>query len=590
MSIEGSDGSRQKGGSTRVSAEIAAVHRASVSVVGPPGRGWMANVTRRRKRCSSTTGAGADGGGTSPSLRSFVRGRDRFGAGPRNRPLSSGRIRPSGRSVVSACCSALHDDGVGFGRSTGFSDSGAPVEPLNGRRGLDPAPGAASIAWGLRQPSKSSPPTTRAHRRKEANTETARSIRDGGRLAAAATGSGLGTGAGVTFEPGRTDVERVRLLEEALELLGGDDPDLEVWVLSYLVVALQDDPDATRRAAASGQAEALAERIGAPRLLSAAAIARRLALADLDAAMDVRLATGRRAIDEGDRAGEMPLRIVSRLGHLADLVRAGDLDGHARVLAEVDELVGGLRQRRWHWFLETARAGQALAAGRYDEAARQIDGALERVGRAQGVAPERTHALQRLLLERDLGRVEASVERLVALPGQPLGDTLRTAALGLALVAAGDLDRAGERYRQVAAEGFASVPRNQLWLLTVSWLAETAAALGDAQGCEELDQLLEGREDRLVALGGAGVAGSVARVRGLLAGVAGSAERAVDLHARALAVHERLGLRPWAARSASELASALRAAGDRGGERSARERADDLAGRIGLVLPPGAAG
>jgi DNA-binding SARP family transcriptional activator/tetratricopeptide (TPR) repeat protein len=341
--------------------------------------------------------------------------------------------------------------------------------------------------------------------------ELAGRVGDGVRLAAAATGSGLGTGVGVTFEPGRVDRERVALLEDALRLLGGADPALEVWVLSYLVVALQDDPDPTRRSEASARAELLARELAAPRLVSAASIARRLVMADLDEPMEARLAVGRQAISEGDLAGEMPLRIVSRLGHLADLLEAGELADHDRVLAEVDDLVGSLRQRRWHWFVDVGRAGQALAAGRFDEAGQKIDRALARVGGAQGSAPEQTHALQRLVLERDLGRPEASVARLSGLPGRPLGGTLRAAAIGLALVSAGDHRGAAEIYAPVAAEGFTSIPRNQLWLVTVAWLAETAAALGDLEGCDEVDQLLQGRDDRLVALGGAGLAGSVAR-------------------------------------------------------------------------------
>jgi hypothetical protein len=309
-------------------------------------------------------------------------------------------------------------------------------------------------------------------------------------------------------------------------------------------------------------------------------------MADLDEPMEARLAVGRQAISEGDLAAEMPLRIVSRLGHLADLLEAGELADHDRVLSEVDHLVGNLRQRRWHWFVGAGRAGQALAAGRFDEAGQKIDRALARVGGAQGAAPDQTHALQRLVLERDLGRPEASVARLSGLPGRTLGGTLRAAAVGLALVSAGDHGGAAEVYGPVAAEGFTSIPRNQLWLVTVAWLAETAAALGDVEGCVEVDQLLEGHDDRLVALGGAGLAGSVARVRALLAAASGEVGAAVALHARALAIHERLGLRPWEARSAGELATALRHSGDHRGCQAAAERAEQLAAEIGMVLPP----
>ena len=90
-------------------------------------------------------------------------------------------------------------------------------------------------------------------------------------------------------------------------------------------------------------------------------------------------------------------------------------------------------------------AGQPGAGRRpVREAEQLIDQALGSVGRAQGVAPQQAHALQRLLLERDIGQPEMSVERLRSRDLTALGGTLRIAALCLALVSSGDLDGAAE--------------------------------------------------------------------------------------------------------------------------------------------------
>jgi len=212
-----------------------------------------------------------------------------------------------------------------------------------------------------------------------------------------------------------------------------------------------------------------------------------------------------------------------------------------------------------------------------------MDRALARVGQAHGAAPGQTHALQRLLLERDLGCVQTSVDRLSATRTHPLDGALRTAALSLTLAAAGDLEVAEHTYRPLAAGHFDGVPRGRLWLVTMAWLAEAAASVGDADACRHLDRMLESREDRLVALGGAGVAGSVIRVRGLLAGALGRQADAVALLTRAVARHRDLGLRPWEARAASELAVARRRVGDTSGADAARSHADTIAERIHLV-------
>jgi tetratricopeptide (TPR) repeat protein len=159
---------------------------------------------------------------------------------------------------------------------------------------------------------------------------------------------------------------------------------------------------------------------------------------------------------------------------------------------------------------------------------------------------------------------------------------------GLALVASdlGFEQAARKAFEDLAAGGF-TFPVDAKWSLTISYLAEVCARLGDARRAERLyELLLPYRDITIFAAMTTVCCGSAARYLGMLAGVIGDWAMAEEHFDTALAMDERLHAWPWLAHTQHEFAAALLARGGRGD----RARADSLlaaavetAQRLGMV-------
>ncbi|QYG95238.1 AAA family ATPase [Iamia sp. SCSIO 61187] len=430
--------------------------------------------------------------------------------------------------------------------------------------------------------------------------DAARAQGDGARLGLAATGLGAGSGVGVPMDLQVVDHERVEWLETALALLDGvDEPAtdgpaagvapaaLRTRFLAHLAVAVYDD-DIERAVTLSKQAVAASEELADPTYRSAALIARRMALWCPEADIDERVAVGAAAVREADAGGELLYRIVARLAHLSDLMEAAALDRYDAVLAEADDLCRPLHQARWDWLCDMSGASGLLLTGRYAEADEVLAATIARVGEAHGTMPLYVEMSSRIVLERDLGLLERSVARLRPVEGiapRPIYD----AAAGFSRVMSGDPEGAAACLRPHAEVGLADVPRDHLWAMTVGWYGETAHMLGDAPTAALVADLLAGREERMLCMGGLVAAGLVGRVRGLVLATAGDLDAAVAVLDRALDGHRRLGLRPWVARSALELARVLRWRGDTADEARAvalTAEGEGIAASLGMASPP----
>ena len=113
-------------------------------------------------------------------------------------------------------------------------------------------------------------------------------------------------------------------------------------------------------------------------------------------------------------------------------------------------------------------------------------------------------------------------------------------------------------YERFAADGFASLPRDNLWLTALVLLAEVCAHLGDERGARELRALLEPYSGRNVVTPGVAYLGPVDRYLGLLATVTGDHDQAAAWFASARDLAGAMGARPTMARLALDEAEALR--------------------------------
>jgi hypothetical protein len=253
---------------------------------------------------------------------------------------------------------------------------------------------------------------------------------------------------------------------------------------------------------------------------------------------------------------------------------AADIVACEETAREYEGLVSSVRVPRFMAGVEQRRAMMALLQGRFAEAEAH---ATETV--ALQPLPEflEGFAVQLFALRFEQGRLEEVRE---AVEGWAARDTRTAWTLGLAVLQAelGELDAAERTLAPVVASEFESVPRDELFFLSLAVAAWTVVLLEDCRAAATLYGLLLPHASRVVvAAEGAVCWGSVHRFLGPLSVLAGSSDRAAMHFETAISIHERLGALPFLARDRIAYARLLR---QRGGD---AVRIDELH-RTGLAL------
>jgi hypothetical protein len=223
---------------------------------------------------------------------------------------------------------------------------------------------------------------------------------------------------------------------------------------------------------------------------------------------------------------------------------------------EYEELVSSVRIPRFMAGVEQRRAMMALLQGRFAEAEAH---ATETV--ALQPIPEflEGFAVQLFALRFEQGRlqeVRAAVEEWAAQESRAAW-TVGLSALQAEL---GELDVARCSLGPVLASGFDTVPRDELFFLSLTVAAWTVVLLRDRSSAEVLYELLAPHASRVVvAAEGALCWGSVHRFLAPLSALAGGSDRAVMHFEASISIHERLGALPFLARDRLGYAELLRA-------------------------------
>ena len=146
---------------------------------------------------------------------------------------------------------------------------------------------------------------------------------------------------------------------------------------------------------------------------------------------------------------------------------------------------------------------------------------------------------------------------------------------GFALIAAdlGFKEPALRRLRQLGEGGF-KMPVDAMRSASLSYLAEVAALLDDAESASRLYELMSVYEHMTITAGIATVCyGAASRYLGMLAATFGEIDRAEGHFEHAIAMNTEMSASPWLAHTKAEYASLL----SRRGTKGAREHADALA-------------
>jgi hypothetical protein len=414
-----------------------------------------------------------------------------------------------------------------------------------------------------------------AQRALRAAAEHARRLDDPQRLAQAALASTLGS-----LSPGLVEPELVALLEEALarldavrseeaELRAQEDA-LRCRLRVQLALALYWSPQRERREMLVDEALALARAI----FTGEAARASREQRALADRTLAFALAQGfvavwgpdtvtrglpisTEAIELCERTNDAELAMQVRLWRISLLL---ELDDPVRAAEEIEAFLGTARrlgQPRMLLYDPLHRAMAAHLRGDFEAAEACTEEAEAQARDVPGSMAPIIADAQTFLVLRTRGR-QRDLEPLVRKNADRL-PAMRRWRCGLALVLAeiGREEEARRELEHLAAADFDDIPRDALWLVAMSLLAELCAQLDDQPRARRLYELLVPYEGRNVISMGAAYLGPVARYLGLLAMTIGETERALGHLETARAAAERMGARPTIVLTALDAAEVL---------------------------------
>jgi DNA-binding SARP family transcriptional activator len=379
-----------------------------------------------------------------------------------------------------------------------------------------------------------------------------------------------GYGGRIVWARGAEDDRVVPLLEEGLAALSDDDVELRARLLARLAGALRDEPARDRRDALSREAVDYARRSGNAAALAYALEGRMVAIIAPDTTAE-RIALATELYELAKRLGDAERIVGSHLFRFMAELELGDVSAALVDLTGAGPIAHDLRQPGHLWGVRGAEAMVALATGELDDVEELIQQAFALGERARTYMAIPVERIQRCTLSEFRGRLETMVSDISDLAAAYPARPVFRCVLAHLFAVTGRRREAQRVLDDFRADDFASLPFDQEWLYGMSMLAETAARLGDVASADHLYRLLEPWAARNISDPAEAIRGSATRYLGLLAATAGRWTEAAAHFENALAENERMGFRPWLARTQEDFALMLRARGEAGDEARAEE-------------------
>ncbi len=286
-------------------------------------------------------------------------------------------------------------------------------------------------------------------------------------------------------------------------------------------------------------------------------------------------------------AGHAGLEFDARLFRLQHCLQIGPPEAIERELLELDALAERLRTPGARSALFRARAGVALARGALEDARRLAETALV-VGRAADAPLAQVISLLQLSAVRHMQcRVDEALPEVRS--GADLNPEISLFQAGViwVLCESGAREEAERRLQALVDTGFASLPRDGTYAMSLANLALSCGHLGARAGAERLLELLRPYAGRTLTLLYYFSSGCASRQLGVLAGLLERWDEAALHFETALSVDRSMGARVWEAYTLVDYARMLRARGTRRScQQAARliESARELSRALGMPV------
>lgn len=365
-----------------------------------------------------------------------------------------------------------------------------------------------------------------------------------------------------SWRPGLPGEPAVRLLRNALSALGDEDSALRARTLGGLARALSFTGLRDQATVVGEEAIMMARRVGDPAVLATTLRVNVFSLYGRPERILERLDSCAEMLELAQENGDPEMALEAYSGRIFDLLELGEIQAMDAEIEAHARLAQELRQPHYLYILECWRAMRALLVGRFDEGEELAQRALA-VGRrlqAHGVAG--VFGMQMFTLRREQGRLRELEDAVKVFVQQSSAAGAWRPGLALVYSELGQETEARAEFEHLAANDFADLPQDALWLTCIAYLSEVCAFLGDGARAVTLYRLLLPYADRTVVVS-AGFAcyGAASCYLGLLAATMSRWEEAERHFQDALEMNQRMGARPWLAHTQYEYAEMLLARG-----------------------------
>ena len=264
--------------------------------------------------------------------------------------------------------------------------------------------------------------------------------------------------------------------------------------------------------------------------------------------LDERLRITAQLEDTVAHLSDAEVRMSAHLWRLTTALECLDVPAARRQLRALQSLADETGLARVRFFAESRRAMHALLVGDADAAERAMVAAL--TAGAEADEPDLLpieHTLTSAIA-RQRGDLEAVAEEAAGYEEFAIREGYASVGAEAAQMwaFAGDMNRATRLLHELAGADFGQIARDADWMLTMTALTETAAAVGATALTEQAATLLEPYAGRGVVNGGAvGFAGVVDHYLALACASLGRFDDAARWFGSAIAAYERVGAMWW---------------------------------------------
>ena len=381
------------------------------------------------------------------------------------------------------------------------------------------------------------------------------------------------------WRPGLAGDTALPLLNAALERMPDGDSASRAKLLCALGQALASDLDKGNGSSLAREGLSMGRRLGDPDLMVEVLGMTNMALRHDPLQRKAMLQHTREFVSLAMAGDDAQLQVYAHSGLCITLAENGEGSELREAVERFETLVHLSGSPHEQYQVRLHKFNLAMMSGRFADAPGLAAAAREAGSNLKGADSEGVFGMQMFALNRELGRLDQIAPLLKAMADNGAEGPVWRPGLALLFAEIGESDAALSLLEELAGNGFALIPRDDLWLVSLAFLADVRLLepQSDLFARELIAELQPYREHAILIRPGAACFGPVTRLLGGMQNLIGNYDLSRTAFEDALKQSARMESPPITLRCQCDYVEALL----REGTPSAIKRADDLLAGLG---------